>query len=277
MMGQTFEILFDAECPDIGSFRLFIQKSVDLYQLDEYHAVDFIIEQAYNRCQTTESAESVESVTQIRLAWLKTICLEIIQELSQAKNRQKFDRAVKALFDNKNPDSLSFCASITRTLRQYRLSKTYEAKEVISEAYTRGVKHIKAGNLIDVPLAWLRRTCLNVISELKRKQLKSDTPKFDPESCVVEAIAFSEIILQEDIQALQLAMNQLSPEDHQILSARIFQKLSWQEIGESMSDSNHLPLSPGTARQRGSRVLKKLRQHYQSIRDDVQLPNTGDS
>ena len=273
-MEHSFEICFDAEHPDIGSFELFIQKSLKLHQLDGYHTVECIIEQAYKRCA---SIEAVEPVVEIHLAWLKTECLEIIQGLSPVKNRQKFDKAVQALFDDKNPDSLSFCASITRTLRQFRLSGTYEAKDVISEAYTRGVKHIISGNLIDVPLAWLRRTCLHVISELKRKQLKSDNPKFDREDCVVEEVAISEIILREDLWALQLAIQHLSQEEHQLLCARIFKGLSWQEIGESISHLNDLPLSPGTARQRGSRVLKKLRQHYHSIREEVQLPDHGTS
>lgn len=273
-MKPSFQICFDAECPDTGAFELFVQKSLELHRLSRYHTVECIIEQAYKRCETTET---VEPVAEIRLAWLKTVCLEIILELSQAKNRQKFDKAVQALFDDNNPDALSFCASITRTLRQFRLSGTYEAKDVIAEAYTRGIKQITSGKLIDVPLAWLRGTCLRVISELKRKQLRSDTPKFDQEDCIAQDVALSEIVLQEDLWALQLALKQLSLEEQQLLHARIFHGLSWQEIGESISHPSALPLRAGTARQRGSRVLQKLRQRYYSIREDVQLPDTVDS
>lgn len=273
-MEPSFKLCFDAEYPDIGSFELLVQKSLELNQLNKDHTVECIIEQAYKRCATTET---VEPVIEIRLAWLKTVCLEIISELNQVKNRQRFDRAVQALFDDNNPDSLSFCASITRTLRQFRLSGTYEAKDVIAEAYTRGVKQIKSGKLIDVPLAWLRGTCLRAISELKRKQLRVDNPKFDRESCVASDVAFSELMLQEDLWALQLALKQLSSEDCQLLYARIFKSLSWQEIGERISHPSDLPLHPGTARQRGSRALKKLRQHYHLIREEVQLPNEGGS
>jgi RNA polymerase sigma factor (sigma-70 family) len=162
-------------------------------------------------------------------------------------------------------------------LRQFRLSGTYEAKDVIAEAYTRGVKQIMSGKLIDIPLAWLRGTCLRVISELKRKQLRSDNPKFDQESCLVEDVTLSEVMLREDLWALQLALKQLSLEEQELLYARIFKGLSWQEIGESMSHPSDLPLRAGTARQRGSRVLQKLRQHYYSIREDVLLPDTVDS
>jgi RNA polymerase sigma factor (sigma-70 family) len=260
--------------PDIGSFEPFIQESLTLHQLNGDHTVECIIEQAYKRCETNRTGEPI---TEIRLAWLKTSCLEVISELSQAENRQKFDHAVQALFDDNDPDSLSFCASITRTLRQFRLSGTYEAKDVIAEAYTRGVKHINAGTRIDIPLAWLRGSCLHVISELKRKQLKSDKPKFDRADCITEDVVLCGTILQEDLWALQLALKKLSKEERQLLCVRIFKGLSWQEIGESISRPNALPLSPGTARQRGSRALQKLRQHYDSIREDVQLPDTVDS
>jgi len=273
-MEHAFGICFDAEYPDIGSFELFIQESLTLHQLNGDHTVEYIIKQACNRY---ESSVDTTSIVKIRLAWLKTSCLEVISELSQAENRQKFDHAVQALFDDNDPDSLSFCASITRTLRQFRLSGTYEAKDVIAEAYTRGVKHINAGTRIDIPLAWLRGSCLHVISELKRKQLKSDKPKFDHADCITEDVVLCDMILQEDLWALQLALKKLSKEERQLLCVRIFKGLSWQEIGESISRPNALPLSPGTARQRGSRALQKLRQHYDSIREDVQLPDTVDS
>lgn len=274
-MEHTFEIHFDAEYPDISSFELLVQESLKLYQLDGNHTVECIIEQAYKRCKTTEIREPV---AEVQLALLKTVCLEIIQELSQARrNRQKFDQAVKALFDEKNPDALSFCASVTRTLHQFRLSGTYEAREVIAEAYTRGVKQITSGTLIEVPLAWLRGTCLRVISELKRKQLKSENPKLDPKNYVVEDTALSEMVLQEDIRAIQFAVKHLSAEDHHLLCVRIFEGLTWQEIGELISQPGDLPLSPGTARQRGSRALKRLRQHYEAIREDIQTSDNEDS
>jgi RNA polymerase sigma factor (sigma-70 family) len=273
-MEHTFEICFNAEYPDIGSFERFIQESLEFHQLSRDHTVECIIERACIRCKPTKSNKPI---VKIHLAWLKTVSLEIILELSQAKNRQKFDAAVQALFDDNDSDSLPFCASITRMLRQFRLSGTYEAKDVISEAYTRGVKKITSGERIDVPLAWLRGTCLRVVRELKQKQQRLDNPKFDPEDCVTEDVVFSEIILQEDLWTLQLALQQLSQEEHQLLDARILKCLSWQEIGEFMLHPNHPPLSPGTARQRGSRALKKLRQHYHLMRDDVQLSDTVNS
>lgn len=267
-MEQTFEICFNTEYPDIGSFEQFVQESLVQHQLDRDHTVEGIIKRA---CERYKPTKSKKPIVKIHLAWLKTVSLEIILELSQLKNRQKFDAAVQALFDDTDPDSLSFCASVTRMLRQLRLSGTYDAKEVISEAYTRGVKKITSGDRIDVPLAWLRGTCLRVTRELKYKQQRSDNPKFDPEDCMTENLVFSNLMLQEDLWALQLALQQLSLEEYRLLDARIFQCLSWEEVGELVLNPNNLPLSPGTARQRGSRALKKLRQNYHKIREKVKL------
>ena len=194
--------------------------------------------------------------------------MEVINARKQTENRKHFDRAIQALFDSSNPEAMTFCASITRLLRQYRLSGTYDAKEIITEADARSIVKIEAGVFIEIPLAWLRRTCLNVIRDFKRAQTKIDKPKIDGEAFSFGDVAMEQMLLSEDMKAVRLAFERLSREDQNILKARIFQGLSWQEIGERLEAS---PIKPGTARQRGSRALIRLRQHYEHIRNDVRL------
>jgi RNA polymerase sigma factor (sigma-70 family) len=193
---------------------------------------------------------------------------------NRAENRKQFDKAIQALFDGNNPESLTFCASITRMLQQYRLSGTVDANEIISEAYARSVIKIEEGISIQVPLAWLRRTCLNVIRDFKRKQIRIDNPKRDGELYLLGDMAIEKMLLSEDLKAIRLAFEEMSKEDRNILQARIFQGLSWQEISNKIET---YPIKPQTARQRGSRALVKLRQHYELIRDDVRLFPLDDS
>jgi RNA polymerase sigma factor (sigma-70 family) len=201
--------------------------------------------------------------------------IEAIENLrNKAENRWQFDKAVKTLFDSSNPEALAFCASITRILKQYRLSGTYDAEEIISEAYARSVIKIEEGIFIQIPLAWLRRTCFNVIRDFKRKQNRIDKPKLDEEIYSLGGIEIEKMLLSEDLEAIRLAFEKLSPEEHNILQARIFQGLSWQEIGDRIAT---YPIRPGTVRQRGSRALLKLRQHYELIRNDVRLLPLDDS
>ncbi|MGP1375229.1 MAG: RNA polymerase sigma factor [Almyronema sp.] len=269
MPQHNYQICFDAEYPDISALESYIQSSLEQHRIAEHYSAEIIISEA---CHHHSQANTVGSITEIQTAWLKTKCIEIIQGLSYAYHRQKFDRAVKALFDNTNPDALAFCASIKRLLYQFRLSGVYEVREIITEAYTRGVSKIDAGEPIQVPLAWLRTTCLNVVRDFKREQGKLNNPKFDGEAWSPGDTAFSALVLREDILSIQIAVQHLNPAEQQLICARIFRHLSWQEIGESLCDEQDLPLKPGTARQRGARALKKLRQHYELIRETVQMP-----
>ena len=197
------------------------------------------------------------------VAWKTTSELKILKELKETEDRKQLDHAVQALFDGNSPEALTFCSSITRLLRQYRLSGTYQAKDIIAEAYARSVLKIEKGALIQIPLAWLRHTCFNVIREFKRKQTKINKPKLDGDGCSLGGTVIAQFLLGEDLKAIRLAFEQLSLEDQNILQARSFQGRSWQEISEGLVNSNSRPVPPGTARQRGARALIRLRQHYE--------------
>lgn len=271
-MNYKFNIYFNSEFPDIGSFELWVKDNLKETQLDRKHSLNEIVDKISQNCKILEA---VESSKEVQIALLKTAFLDVLKDLrketssEKEDNRQKFDLAVQALFDDKNPDALSFCASVHRLLLQFRLSDTYEAREIIAEAYTRGIRKIEEGVVIDVPLAWLRRTCLNVIREFKKEQERSASPKFDQFPWVPGDLEISRLVVQEDLYTIQVAMQQLSPEEQLLLSKRVFQRLSWQEIGETLCNKDGSSLKAGTARQRGSRALKKLRLIYERIRKDI--------
>ncbi|MEM6597484.1 MAG: sigma-70 family RNA polymerase sigma factor [Cyanobacteria bacterium P01_D01_bin.36] len=271
-MTVPFQVVYNTEYPDLDSFESYLQAYLEEHHLDGHHDAGSIIASACH-VYANGSKPSNEAV-KIQLAMLKTHCMEVIKTLKQTENRRHFDRAVQALFDSKNPEALTFCASVTRMLRQYRLSGTYTAKEIIAEAYARSIVKIESGVFIQIPLAWLRRTCLNVIRDFKRAQTKIDKPKLDGDAYSFGGLAVEQMLLSEDLKSIRLAFEQLSLEDQNILQARIFQGLSWQEIGERLENE---PIKPGTARQRGSRALIRLREHYELIREDVQILPSDDS
>lgn len=267
-MFLPFQLVYDEEHPTLESFKSFLKAYLEEQNLNQPHDAHSIMKQAYLLYANFDASDEV---IEIQLAWMKTSCMEVIKGIKQTENRRHFDHAVQALFDSSNPEALTFCASVTRILRQFRLSGTYDAKEIISEAYARSVVKIEEGVFIQTPLAWLRRTCLNVIRDFKRQQTRIDKPKLDEEGFSMGGIAIEQILLQEDLKAIRLAFEKLSPEDQNILQVRIFQGLSWQEIGERLFSADELSVKPGTARQRGSRALIRLRQHYKQLRHGVQL------
>jgi len=270
---SQFHLLFDTEHRDMVSFQACIQRSLALHQLAGIYEPEEVINIA---CSLSEGSLPSGAIIEIRLSWLKTTCLEIIRSLSrQRENRRQFDIAIQALFDMDNPDAQSLWANTKRTLYQFRLSGTYEVREIFAEAYARGIKKIESGTIIEQPLAWMRITCLNVIREFRCKQDKVDHPRLDGEGLTPGDEVLSNLMVAEDRKAILIALKRLTSEEQQVVCARVLQSLSWQAIGESLSRSEQAAISPNTARQRGFRALQKLRQSYESIRQEVAADQEG--
>jgi len=260
---SQFKFVFDAEHPDLKSFESFIQQLLELHQLvGTYNPEDLIA----IACHSSENPSASNSVITIQMSWLKTRCLEILQH----ENRRKFDITVEALFSMENPDAQSFWSGVSRHLYQFRLSGTYEVKDIVVEAYAIGVKQIAQGGVIKNPLAWLRGTCFNVVRDFRRKQDRLEHPKLDGEGLTPGDKIISDLIIAEDRKALRLAFKQLTEEERQILCARILKGLSWQAIGESLSESEGVRINANASRQRGFRALERLRQAYEAARQNVE-------
>jgi RNA polymerase sigma factor (sigma-70 family) len=179
-------------------------------------------------------------------------------------SRQRFDMAVQALLDPDSPDTHSLYAFIQITLSQFRLSKAYEVKDIIIEVYTRGIKKLQSGDIIQIPLAWIRRTAHNVIRELRREADK--TGYLDLDCVPVQDIApLSKIEFNGDLKAIKIAFNRLTLEEQNILKLRVIDQLSWQEVGKCLVIVGEPIQSEGNLRQRGYRTLKKLRKIYDAF------------
>ncbi|HEY9623648.1 MAG TPA: sigma-70 family RNA polymerase sigma factor [Crinalium sp.] len=257
---SQFQFVFDAEHPDLESFESFIQQLLELHHLDGTYKPEDIISIACHSSGETPSASN--PVITIQMSWLKTRCLEIFQH----KHRQKFDHAVEALFNMENPDAQSFWSGVSRHLHQFRLSGTYQVKDIVVEAYAIGINQIGEGTVIKNPLAWLRGTCFNVIRDFRRKQDRLDNPKLDGAGFTPGDEVISDLVIAEDRKALRLAFQQLTEEDRKILCARILKEQSWQAIGEALSYAEGVVINANATRQRGFRALKKLREAYESVR-----------
>lgn len=260
---------FDPESPRLHPVKVFLQQSLKKYKLDSRYKPDDILE----RISIPQEEQSQRgTIDEIKVAFLKTAGLEIIERLDRERtvNKQNFIQAVKPLFKDGDPTARSLYAGVAHMLYQFRLSQTYEVREVITEAVIRGLSRIESGELIHTPLAWLRKTCFNVIRDLRRKQDRVENPRLDPTAYEPGDTVFCEMLLQEESETIRQAMAKLTPEEQKLVCARVLKELTWQQISESLS-SDECSVSDGTARQRGSRAFKKLRQHYDAIRDGIKL------
>ena len=185
------------------------------------------------------------------------------------ESRKKFDLAVQALLDSDSPDTHSLYVFIKITLGQFRLSKAYEVKDIIIEAYTRGIKKLQSGEAINIPLAWIRRTAYNVIRELRREADKIGYLDLDCVPVQNEINPLSKIEFNGDLKAMKIAFNKLTLEEQNILRLRVIDQLSWQEVGKCLVIVKEPVQSEGNLRQRGYRTLKKLRKIYDRLREDM--------
>ncbi|MEM0978742.1 MAG: RNA polymerase sigma factor [Cyanobacteria bacterium P01_H01_bin.58] len=262
---------------DLRTLVIDLLKQYGLYKqccIGDYD-IDIIAARVSQRQEIVEAAcESSE----MQVLLLKSACLEVVRDIkrnlnpSKEDNRRNFDQAIQYLFEPDNPEGIIYCASVTRQLYQFRLSKTYSAREIITEAYTRGIKNIEKGISINNPPAWLRRTCLNVIRDFKREQQRLDNPKLDQYPWCHSTV-FSDLMKQEDILAIRIAFQKLSVDDQMILQKRVVEGFSWQEIADSMVSPDGQSPKVGTIRQRGARALKRLRQIFDEHREHVHMPN----
>lgn len=259
---------------NLSVVEAFLLKSLKQYKLEKSHQPGDIL---VKLLMLGEEQASPGTIDEIQVALLKTAGLEIIKKLDRERtvNKQKFTEAIQLLFNDNDPTVRPFYAGVIRLLHQFRLYGTYEAREIIAEAFIRGIKQIESGKLIETPLAWLRTTCLNVIRDFRREQDRAERPKLDPTSWEGGDQVLAELMLQEDLESIALAAQKLTPEEQALLYERVCKEQSWQEVSESIS-TDESPVSCGTVRQRGSRALKKLRQHYDDIRDVVKLPDDSD-
>ncbi|WP_088888844.1 sigma-70 family RNA polymerase sigma factor [Leptolyngbya ohadii] len=269
------------ESPELTTLKAFLRRLLKQYKLNQsYQPHDiFDVIRARMLMQLEEQA-SPGSRAEIEMALLKTTGLEIIKELDEARtaNKQKFIEAVQPLFDDNDLAARSFHANVARLLRQFRLYTTYEVREIIAEAYIRGIKRIESGKLIDNPRAWLRSTCLNVIRDLRRKQDKEEKPKIDPTTLWGSGeTSLSQLIVREDLRALALAFQKLTPKEQQLLYAKYCEGLTWERITEIVSESTGTDIPCGTVRQQGSRALKRLFKHYSLIRESLKMDNEDTS
>lgn len=182
--------------------------------------------------------------------------------------RQRFDTAIRALLDSENPDVRSVFVYIQRLLFQFRLSQSYQAKDIIVEVYARGIKRIEMGEDIQIPLAWVRRAIYNVIRELRREfdRVKDYDLNLIPSP---EQDLLSSMMLCDDLKALRIALKLLNSDEQILLNLRVVEGLAWRDVGKALVLAGDSEQTEGRLRQRGYRALTKLRNLYERVRCEI--------
>lgn len=178
-----------------------------------------------------------------------------------------FNEVMKRVVRKGDRKAASLWISTTVGLKQYRLIGRYDAAFILNEAYMRGVNAINNGQEIKNHLAWLRQTSRNVIKELSRKRNREDASGIDMDTFAEdnsEEASWGETPSRmAEYERMHHAFDMLSPMEQQILSMKVVKDLKWQEIADIFTAEGHRRMTVEGLRQRKSRALKKLRNHFQ--------------
>ncbi len=157
-------------------------------------------------------------------------------------------------------------------LSKYNLQVLYEEKDIFLEAYTRAVKYLSDGNIIQNNISWLKGTSFNIIRELSRKNINHRQLKNILIHSEINRISSkSSEKIDYMVETVINSFQKLNEKDRKILFLSVIQKLSFEDIGERLvaageekenNDKLHNKL-----RQQKYKALKRLRQNYHLIHE----------
>lgn len=176
------------------------------------------------------------------------------------------------LSNSDDKDVASLFRFVKSRLYQFRLTKHYKPREVLTEVYLRGLKKTKQGEEIKNKLAWTRITAYNVIRELRRELDKvkyDDLDDIAPSRMQIylssQEVSSSENGFDKEIlKAVKLAFCDLSPQDRALLDLKVIQDLSWKEVHQKLTQCWVKVPTENALRQRKRRAIQRLTECYTS-------------
>lgn len=167
---------------------------------------------------------------------------------------------------------------IKRILRQFRLDRQFQESDILIETYLRIRKKIESEESIYIRnmQAYFKSVAFNIVREKSRERKKAD---YSLEHLIDHGYGFQDKNSEIDdsgidqISKLSKALKKLSDEDFELIQLRIIKGLSWNQINDYINHSkdniNNKKLSVSTLRKRGERALKRLREAYFSIENQL--------
>lgn len=184
--------------------------------------------------------------------------------------RDFFDREFQIMLDSSSSIGCMMLSYIERSLAQFGLKNSFQAHEILIEAYVRGCKLIDSGEPINNPVAWTKKTTFNVIREHSRDRkrlVQAENQQIDKHiNQPLEPVEdFS-----EDYKLIMQAFSRLTLEEQELLTLKVIKKLSWKQISEYLYQKDNKNILPeNNLRKKKERILKRLHQIYHSLKSST--------
>lgn len=187
--------------------------------------------------------------------------LELLSQLISDALSEKWDESTRKIF-----------FFIKGRIHQFKLDGQLQESDVLIDAYLRIRKKIESGELIQNMPAYLNRVALNIIREKSKKQQKDENLQIrliNNNHGNPDTTSRADNTDSYKITILLKALEELKPEDVELIKKRIVQGLSWRDISEISSSKNEEDISESTLRKRGERALKRFRKAYFSVDKNI--------
>jgi RNA polymerase sigma factor (sigma-70 family) len=191
--------------------------------------------------------------------------------------RQEFQSRVSRMLLPNHSDGTALLRFLRHWMFSWRIHNV-EAMDVLQEGVKRGLVYIQEKEKpIANPTAWLRGTCLNILRD-KVKEAKQgeslishlnalysvseDGLPLNSRRCPLANAEFS-----EQVEQLQKAIYDLSPDDKQLICLRFFEEKTYAQIQKYFQARDGQFIAEAALRQRESRALKRLRNIFFKVYD----------
>jgi len=180
--------------------------------------------------------------------------------------KHNFCSAVSDLISPNNFKGSSLNSYIKKRTRIWKVDHL-DTYEIFIEGVKRGIEYIeKTGQPINIPEAWLRKVCLNILRDEMDKLIKerkeSDRQKHDLRNAAKDHSHQPD--LMDHLEYADEALSSLSPKDRELITLRFFESKTYEQI-QHYYELQEEVVSITALRKRESRALKRLRAKFSSI------------
>jgi RNA polymerase sigma factor (sigma-70 family) len=192
------------------------------------------------------------------------------QQFPTVQEMQKeFSRKVSNLLLPNHPSGTAFLNFIWHYLYIWNM-RDIDPKDILAGAVYQGLKFIQTnGQPIEIPKAWLRGTCLNLLKNQMRATIKYKKLS----ECLKESSSETESPLTiverfEWLDNFYEAIKQLPPDEQELVQLRLFDEKTYEQIYHWMELRDGQAPDIPTIRKRYSRAVTRLKKIFPAVYQD---------
>ena len=150
---------------------------------------------------------------------------------------------------------------IKNSIHRLKLSSLVSEEDIIQYVVKCLTETISSGTKVNYPVAWSKLVSERRIQKLYKKNRFSEATESETLEYLASQRCNDNSFYNKD-EEISKKIQQLKPTSREIIKMRFFEDLSWDKIADVLSEQEGKRIRVATARKRGERALKELRQIY---------------